>query len=449
MVRRDIILHPLVNRILAALFCAAPCACAHYAPDPLPVSASPTVPVFVRDYGASSAATLAIDLSAPLDDRAIASLAVMANPDLKTLRVRTRVSDAQVFAAGLLPDPTISLGIDHLLSGADPVDALTSALGLDINALRTRGAVVEKAQAERRQAHTDLMWAEWQTAGQARLQAVRIDALERKVRLTDASRMSTEKLLARYVAATGRGDVAADALQTARIAASDAGDVARQAQKDLAGARLELNRLLGLPPQTMLAIAPSTLVDRMPDADGLFALASRERADLRALRDGYKAQEAVLRKAILDQFPTLDLTVNAGRDTGKNVTLGPAIGFTLPLWNRNRGGIAVETATRAALKAEYEARLFQTQAEIAAAVSGLKVARAQFGAQRAGLDGATLFAAKSRKAATRGDLSDAAAQAAEQVARDRQMQSVQSAQDMAEQMIALELLTGMPREQWE
>jgi len=216
----------------------------------------------------------------------------------------------------------------------------------------------------------------------------------------------------------------------------------------LAAARLELNRLLGLPPQTMLTIAPATPFNGMPDADGLFALASTERADLRALRDGYDAQEAALRKAVLDQFPSLNLTVNAGRDTGKNVTLGPAIGFTLPLWNRNRGGVAVETATRAALKAEYEARLFQTRAEIAAAISGLKVARAQFGAQQAGLDGATRFAAKSRKAATRGDLSDAAAQTAEQVARDRQMQSTQSAQDMAEQMIALELLTGMPREQW-
>jgi outer membrane protein, heavy metal efflux system len=446
--RRDIILHPLANRLLVALLCIAPCACARYAPDPLSVSATPAGPAFVREYGASSAATLAIDLSAPLDDRAIASLAVMANPDLKALRVRTRVSDAQVFAAGLMPDPTISLGVDHLLSGADPVDALTSALGLDLNALRTRGAVVAKAQAERRQARTELVWTEWQTAGQARLQAVRIDALERKVRLTDASQMSTEKLLARYVAATRRGDVAADALQTARIAASDAGDVARQAQKDLAAARLELNRLLGLPPQTMLTIAPATPFNGMPDADGLFALASTERADLRALRDGYDAQEAALRKAVLDQFPSLDLTVNAGRDTGKNVTLGPAIGFTLPLWNRNRGGVAVETATRAALKAEYEARLFQTRAEIAAAISGLKVARAQFGAQQAGLDGATRFAAKSRKAATRGDLSDAAAQTAEQVARDRQMQSTQSAQDMAEQMIALELLTGMPREQW-
>ncbi|CAN5242380.1 TolC family protein [soil metagenome] len=426
--------------------------CAHYAPDPLPVTLEaaplPSGPIFVRNYTEARDAPLAIDLAAPLSEAAIASLAVVANPDLKAQRTRAGVSDAQVFAAGLMPDPTISLGIDHLLSGTDPVDALTSALGLDINALRTRAAVRQKAQSEQRQVHTDLLWAEWQTAGQARLQAIRIDALERRFALAEQGRNAADNLLTRYAAAAGRGDVAADPLQTARIAASDAADVARQAEKDLATARLELNRLLGLPPTTMLMIAPMLGADATPDGDRLFAIAQNERADLRALRDGYAAQEAALRKAVLDQFPKLDLTINGGRDTAKNVTLGPAIGFTLPLWNRNRGGIALEKATREALKAEYEARLFQTRADIAAAVRALTIAQGQYAAQQTSLISATRFAMASRKAASRGDLSDASAQAAEQVARDRQLLSAQSAQDMAEQMIALELLTGVPREQW-
>jgi outer membrane protein TolC len=426
--------------------------CAHYAPDPLPAvlkaGSLPSGSIFVRDYMGASDGQLAIDLSAPLSEAAIASLAVMANPDLKAQRARAGVSDAQVFAAGLLPDPTISLGIDHLLSGTDPVDALTGALGLDLNALRIRAAVRQKAEAEQRQVHTDLLWAEWQTAGQARLQAVRIDALERRFALAEQGRKAADSLLARYAAAAGRGDVAADPLQTARIAASDAADVARQAEKDLVTARLDLNRFLGLPPGTILTIAPMASADARPDSDRLFAIAQAERADLHALREGYAAQEAALRKAVLDQFPTLDLTINSGRDTGKNVTLGPAIGFTLPLWNRNRGGIAVEKATRSALKAEYEARLFQTRADIAAAASALTIAQGQYATQQASLTSATRFAAASRKAASRGDLSDASAQAAEQVARDRRLLSDQLAQDMAEQVIALELLTGVPRERW-
>lgn len=438
------------------LACVLLTGCAHYAPDPLPSTlneaSKPAGTRFVRDYGPGTRAaapySLAIDLSAPLDEQAIASLAVMANPDLKSLRARAGIKDAQVYAAGLLPDPSFSFGIDHLLSGSDPVDGLAGALGFNLNALRTQGAVRWKAQAERRQVRTDLIWAEWQTAGQARLQAIRIAALGDRLRLADESRKSAESLLAHYAAAAGRGDIAADPLQTARIAASDAADVARQVEKDRTTARLELNRLLGLAPQTRLSIAPPTPVGVPLDLEHLFAIAQSERADLRALRDGYAAQEAALRKAVLDQFPTLDLTINGGRDTGKNVPLGPAIGFTLPLWNRNRGGIAVEKATRAALKAEYEARLFQTRAGIAAALAALTIARTQYVSQHASLAGALQFAAATRRAAGRGDLSDAVAQAAEQVARDRRLQSGQAAQDIAEQTIALELLTGVPKEQW-
>lgn len=427
--------------------------CAHYAPEPLTdtpdILAAPDAVLLVRAYGAMSGpATQTINLAAPLGENAIAALAVMANPDLKALRARNGVNDAQVFSAGLMPDPTFSLGVDPILSGADPVAGLAGALGLNLNALRTRAVVRQQAQAQQRQARMDLVWAEWQTAGQARLQAVRIAALEAQSLVGRDSLASAEHLLGRYGAAAGRGDVSADPLQSARIAAIDAQQVARQAEKDLAAARLELNRLLGLPPTYKVPIAPAATLAPLPDADRLFALAQQERSDLRALREGYDAQEAALRKAILDQFPTLDLTVNGGRDTGRNVTLGPAIGFTLPLWNRNRGGIAIEKATRTALKAEYEARLFQTRAEIAAAFAALAISRRQYAELDTGLAEATRLAEASRRAATRGDLPDATARAAEQIVRDRRLLRLHSAQDMAEQTIALELLTGVAREQW-
>ncbi|MFX8762610.1 TolC family protein, partial [Acinetobacter baumannii] len=82
----------------------------------------------------------------------------------------------------------------------------------------------------------------------------------------------------------------------------------------------------------------------------LFAIARDSRTDLAALRAGYDAQEASVHKAVLDQFPTLNLSVTGNRDSAGNLLLGPTIDFTLPLWNRNRGGIAVERATRKALK---------------------------------------------------------------------------------------------------
>ncbi len=431
---------------LGAVMLAPLAACATYSPHPLTTASNAMASHEATALPLPLPAT--IDLAQPLDMNAIATIAVITNPDLKSLRARAAISEAQVFSARLLPDPTFSLGTSRVLSGPDPFLDLTSALGLDINALRTRKVRLAQSRAEAAQVRFDLAWAEWQTAGQARIQAARIVNLEQSTAIARASRDATQSLLTRTLRAAGRGDIAADQVQAARTAAFDAEDKQRTTERDLATARLELTRLLGLPPTTKILLAAPTEPAPPPDAQTLFAIALDRRADLAALRAGYDAQEASLHKAILDQFPTLNLTINAARDTAGNALLGPAVDFTLPLWNRNRGGIAVERATRAALHAEYDARLFQTRAEIAAAVGGIDVARRQRAAIRRDLPALEQFAAAGRRAANRGDLSPATAETGEQALRDKRLLLAQSAQDIAEQTIALELLTGTPKETW-
>ena len=430
-------------------------ACASYTPHPLveapPVLDAPTSAALNRAAAGIERPYLTpttIDLARPLDPNAIATIAVIANPDLKAQRVRAGVADAQVFAARLLPDPTFSAGISPLISGPDPLAELTGALGFDLNSLRTRGVKLRQARAAQAQARLDLAWAEWQTAGQARLQAVRIIALARIVTLDRDTAAAQRALLARTLAAVGRGDLSASQAEAARLAAYDADEALRIDERDLAAARLELDKLLGLPPETVLALAPGALPLPPPDTAALFTLARSDRADLAALRAGYDSQEAAVHKAILDQFPTLNLSITSTRDTAGNLIVGPSVDFTLPLWNRNRGGIAVERATRAALKAEYDARLFQTRAEIAAAIGGIAVARKQRDAVLADLPPAERYAAASARAAARGDLSQAAAETAEQALRDKQTLLARSDQAIREQTVALELLTGSPRQTW-
>ncbi|MET0309990.1 MAG: TolC family protein [Sphingomonas sp.] len=429
--------------------------CATYAPVPLDsgpgMLAAPDIAALSAEAGTIDRPYLkpvSIDLASPLDGNAVATLAVIANPDLRAARARAGVSDAQAFAARLLPDPTLSLGASKVLSGPDPFADLATGLGFDLAALRTRGVQIVQAKAAARQVRLDLAWSEWQTAGSARIQAVRILSLEDAVALAQATRTNARSLLERNQRAAGRGDIAADPVQVARLAAADAEDKARVAERDLAAARLELTRLLGLPPETDLRLAHEPRRDAALDSARLFDIARANRTDIKALQAGYASQEAAVRKAILDQFPTLGLTVNVSRDTSGNFILGPAIDFTLPLWNRNRGGIAVERATREALKAEYEARLFQTRAEIAAAVSGIEVARRQRDAVQRDLPSAQNYAEASRRAAGRGDIALSIAEATEQALRDKQALLAQSEQAITEQMIALELLTGTLREAW-
>jgi outer membrane protein TolC len=430
-------------------------ACASYAPHPLsdtpamldaPTSA--TLTQAAAEIARPYLAPAAIDLAAPLDPNAVATIAVIANPDLKALRAKSGVSDAQAFAARLMPDPTFSIGAHPVLSGPDPLTELVGALGLDLNALRTRGVQRRQARAQAEQARLDLAWAEWQTAGQARIQAVRILGFEKSVAIERQTLAAQQKLLRHTLAALGRGDIAADRAQAAHTAAYDAETRLRTDEASLATARGELDKLLGLPPTTQLQLTEPALPTQPPDAAALFILARAERADLAALRAGYAAQEAAVHEAILDQFPALNLTLDATRDTTGNKILGPTVDFTLPLWNRNRGGIAIERATRAQLKAEYDARLFQTRADIATAVEGIAIARKQRDAAATSLPSLERYTAASRRAADRGDLSTAAAETAEQALRDQQVLLAASDEAIREQTISLELLTGTPRQTW-
>jgi outer membrane protein TolC len=426
--------------------------CASYRPVPLDPAIAPVdASLLARDSAAIDRPYLhpaTIDLAAPLDDNAVAVLAVLNNPDLKALRTKAGVADAQVFAARLLPDPSFSLGYSPLLSGPDPVGEIAGALGLDLNALRAAGVVRRQAAAQARQVRLDIAWAEWQTAGAARLQAARIRHLKRQVALLDIGQRGAQSLVDRTARATARGDLAADSLVAAHTAEADARAKLTTAEHDLEAARLELAQLLGLPPGTSLRLAAAQSGDAAVDPAHLYQVALANRADLQALRAGYDAEEAAVHKAILDQFPNLGLSIGATRDTGKNVIAGPTIDFTLPLWNRNRGGIAVERATRAQLKAEYAARLSQTRAEIAAAANAVTLARRQRNTIAATLPELNRVAQASRQAADHGDVSQAAAEAAEGTLGDQQAALAAADQTIDEAMIALELLTGAPREDW-
>ena len=176
--RQGVVLSKLTPKLLA--IAASLAGCAHYERSPLrppsAVLAEPNTELILADAQKIDRPYLApepINLSAPLTPNALAILAVLLNPDLKALRAKTGVTDAQAFAAGLLPDPSFQASFDKLLSGPDIYNGLGAQIGFDLNQLRARAATRASSRASKRQVRLDLAWAEWQTAGQARPLGVR------------------------------------------------------------------------------------------------------------------------------------------------------------------------------------------------------------------------------------------------------------------------------------
>jgi outer membrane protein TolC len=425
--------------------------CAAYAPVPLTKDSDRLLAG--PDLGAVSAeaaslhqprlAPVAIDLDRPLTPQALGLIAVIANPDLRAARAKAKVADAQAFDADLLPDPSLALSFDKRLAGPDPLDAWGAQVIYELAALRDHAAVTAAARAGRDQVRLDLAWQEWQTAGQARLLGARIIGLQASLAIDQQGQARADAALERTLAAAARGDLKADDVTARRLAAADASDKAGQAERDLASARGDLNRLLGLSTHARLDIAaPNPPAQPQQDADALFALARAERLDLKALEAGYASQEAGVRKAVLDQFPSLQLTLTRARDTTGNQTFGPAVSFVAPLWNRNQGGVAIAEATREQLREEYDARLIATRADIAELTDALALEWRQRQEIAAQAEPLGLMAQATEAAATRSDIVQATAEAARQSADDKALAVVGLDQAMAEQTVALELAVG-------
>ncbi|MGH8091086.1 MAG: hypothetical protein ACREO6_06510, partial [Rudaea sp.] len=154
------------------------------------------------------------------------------------------------------------------------------------------------------------------------------------------------------------------------------------------------------------------------------------------------AQEATVRGEILQQYPLPNITFARARDTTPVYTKGAALNFSLPLWNRNRGGIAVAQATREQLHAEYAARVFDAQASIAAQVESLKQIAAQRQALDAQLEKLHDEMRPLEQASERRDVALVTFETARAALLDKEIASVALAQAQSEGEIALAIDVG-------
>jgi outer membrane protein TolC len=72
---------------------------------------------------------------------------------------------------------------------------------------------------------------------------------------------------------------------------------------------------------------------------------------------------------VLGQFPALVFGGTGSSDTSRVLSAGPSIQIDLPIFNRNQGNIAIETATRQKLFDEFNSRNSAAMIEVKASLS--------------------------------------------------------------------------------
>ncbi len=339
--------------------------CTTYAPKPLPTH---------DDLAAQVPPADAPQGPAPLDMDALATLAVLNNPTLKAAHAKLKVAAAQAFAAGILPEPQFNASFEHptdqVTSPRDPrypeYNAYGLGLAIDLQALLTHSSTQAAASAAYAQAQADLLWQEWQTVAEVRTQYV--------AQSIAAARLAFLAPAAEQYALAADRSARALAQANVTLEQADADQAALAAIRTQEGTALRnqlkaeqsIRGLVGVRPDVVVplqSLPPPPMMDRAQLMTAVHQL-PRVRPDLRALQEGYRSEEAQVRAAVLSQFPNIVVGVTHARDVSDVHTFGGTVSLDLPLFDRNRGHIAIQRATRAQLRAEYLARLDQATADI-------------------------------------------------------------------------------------
>ncbi|MGH6971639.1 MAG: TolC family protein, partial [Caulobacteraceae bacterium] len=351
-----------------------------------------------------------IDPAAGLTPIDVAVLAVLNSPDLVAKRAALRVPAAQVFAAGLLPDPQIAAGIDQPIAGPDTHTAVNASPSIDIAALLQRASAERAAKFTAKQANLDELWAEWTTAQQARQFAETALANAARARFLSEVLAAASGRASASEAAMGRGDATAQTAAVDLAAKVDAETQLAAARSAEGKARRDLNALIGLRADVALPLVEAPASPGYDPEEVRRDLASlpERRPDLLALKAGYGAEDANLRKAIVAQFPVASIAFAFARDPTPTTTLGLAAVFALPIFNAHRGEVRVQQATRAQLRAEYQARLDQAESEATSANAEHISARAEAAALASDLPRLDAMLTPAPAAFARGDIDSGA-----------------------------------------
>ena len=381
-----------------------------------------------------------------LDIDEVAMLAVANNSQLRAARDALGLARAQAFSAGLLPDPQLDYGADHPTNYV-PGGAYNSyGMGLtyNVNALLLRSSRKKAAEAEVQRVNNELLWQEWQVVSQARLLFVRLLAQDE---LMQSLHVSRSLLAGRYQAsqlALAQGNATADFAGSELLALQAVDRQYRDLQRSRVQNRAALNAVLGLAESAephLVAEAPPPVLDVAALRAAIPQLL-QQRPDIRALQAGYQSQEEKFRGAVLGQFPALNVGVTRARDNTGIDSIGFAISLSLPIFNRNRGNIAIAQASRKKLYDEYQERLNSADSEIALALENVPLLQSQLERTQRGMRTLQTLAQGATNAYRAGNLAAPDYVRIQTALLDKRNEAINLKESLAEQRIALTTLLG-------
>ena len=393
-------------------------------------------------------APVPLDLRRGLGPDQAAILAVILSPKLRADRDRRGVAAAQLIQAGILPNPQLAYTRDFVTGGstAGTVSAYGITGSWEISALISHGAKVEAARANEQAINLDIAWTEWQTAMAAKMALYRVVALEEELSRAKQISSDQQQTVDTLQGAVDRHERSVLDLAAAQASREDARATELTLEQELARRRLEFKNAIGVLPEANLSIESAIALPSyvpLPSEGELIADLENRRLDLVGLRQGYQSQEQTVRAAVLAQFPKVVFGFNPHSSDTTNVhTAGFGVTIDLPIFDRNQGNIAIETATRQKLFDEYAARVFEAHSDVATAVADVQSLNRQIAAAEAALPVLQHLVDIAKEASDQGTADILGYFQAKTNLSQKSLQMIKLKQQLVDSRIALELASG-------
>jgi outer membrane protein, heavy metal efflux system len=300
-------------------------------------------------------------------------LAMERNPSLRAVRLGRAVSAAEIGIARERPNPEFNFEAER----ETPHYAFGVLLPLELGG--KRGRRTEVAQAGADAAAAEIARAEIELRVGVRRAFYEAVAAEQRLtlsrELTDLAQRARDAAQARLDAGDApRLELLQSELELARtqneLATHDAERVA---------ARVELNALLGLPPDAATLVRGELGEGAVPEPAAAVTKALDASLDLAVLDRRIREAQAKVALARALQVPDLSLTGTVTQDAPGEFNTGYRAGFSLavPIFTTHRAGVTREESAVAQARAEREAAAVQTTAAVTAAVARAQALRQQ------------------------------------------------------------------------
>ena len=300
------------------------------------------------------------------------------HPSLDLARAEWASAQARGITAGQRSNPSLNVTPGYNTTRWFPSAWLPLAvLDIPLETAGKRGHRMARAAQLSEAARLNIASVAWQVRSRLRNSLALLDAARQSQALLteqQAYHAQNLQLLERQYEA---GAISAFELTQARIAADAALFALSDAQRQSAEALVQVADALGLPAQALngVELSPGEL-DRLP-VEAALAEARRQalsnRSDILGSLAEYAASQSALQLEIARQYPDIHLLPGYQYDQGEDKwSLG--ITVTLPMLNRNKGGIAEASAARDEAAARFVLLQSGVISAIDAAIAGYRAA---------------------------------------------------------------------------